>query len=97
LILGSGTFDDKKDSEKKVSDNFKLLTAIYSRDDREEKSMHEMPMENIELESKMTKTQAELAKFAEQPSKDDLLKQMGDTLVAQVGQMSQLALKLLGG
>jgi hypothetical protein len=54
-------------------------------------------MENIELESKMARTKAELAKFAEQPDKEDLLKQMGDTLVAQVGQMSQLALKLLGG
>lgn len=59
--------------------------------------MHDMSTQSLELESKMAATRAELAKFAEQPPKDDLLKQMGDTLVAQVGQMSQLALKLLGG
>ncbi len=59
--------------------------------------MYEETRQSGDLENRLTRAEAELAKFAEQPPKEDLLKQMGETLVAQVGQMSQLALKLLGG
>lgn len=58
--------------------------------------MQDISTQSLELESKMAATQAELAKFGEEIPREDLLKIMGQTLVAQVGQMSQLALKLLG-
>ncbi len=59
--------------------------------------MREISNQSGDLENKVAMAQAELAKIAEQAPKEDLLKQMGESLVAQVGQMSQLALKLLGG
>ncbi len=58
--------------------------------------MHDASMHSAELEARLAQVQKQLAQIAEQPPKEDLLKQMGDTLVARVDQMSQLALKLLG-
>lgn len=91
-------FDDKKNSGKKVAGYRNFSVVIYRNDTGERRiCMHDMAIQSVELESKVARAQAELAKFAEEAPKEDLLKQMGETLVAQVDQMSQMALRLLGG
>ncbi len=90
-------FDDKKDSERKVSGDFNNPSVMNNLDSEEVGFMRENSIQGDDLENKAAGAEAELAKIMEQLPQDDLLKQMGETLVARVGQMSQLALKLLGG
>ncbi|UQZ88280.1 hypothetical protein C4J81_03280 [Deltaproteobacteria bacterium Smac51] len=59
--------------------------------------MNEVNIQPISPENSTATPNAELAKMVNKPPREDLLKQMSESMQVQVQQMSLLALKLLGG